>query len=187
MVGVVGDAQFNLTNCVDVVHHLSNRIGVFDEALRVLKTGGALCLATDSENIIRSREPLSVYWPETVEAELARYPYIETLRAELREAGFVLLSALDVASRGFLTDSGPYRAKVFPCLRSLSEESTNRAWHAWKPTLFKGQCHLQASIRFCGLRRMAVKGIFTSGLSRDPVVDQILACKNRFQTTRLRV
>ena len=38
----------------------------------LVKPGGALCLAADSENIIRSREPLSIYWPETVEAELAR-------------------------------------------------------------------------------------------------------------------
>ena len=88
----------------------------------MLRPGGALCLATDSENIIRSREPLSIYWPETVEAELARYPRVKTLRAELREAGFVQLSALEVASRGSLTDSGPYRAKVFSYLRSLSEE-----------------------------------------------------------------
>ena len=82
----------------------------------------SLCLATDSENIIRSREPLSIYWPETVEAELVRYPRVKTLRAELRQAGFVRLGAMEVASRGALTDSGPYRAKVFSCLRSLSEE-----------------------------------------------------------------
>jgi len=50
------------------------------------------------------------------------YPRVETLRTELREAGFDRLSALDVASQGFLPDSGPYRAKVFSCLRSLSEE-----------------------------------------------------------------
>ena len=118
----LGAAQFDLTFCVDVVHHLNNRIEVFEESHRVLQPGGALCLATDSENTIRSREPLSIYWPETVEAELARYPRVETLRAELREAGFVRLSALEVASRGFQTNSGPYRAKVFSCLRSLPEE-----------------------------------------------------------------
>ena len=118
----LGGAQFDLTVCVDVVHHLINRIGVFEEAHRVLQPSGALCLATDSQDVIRSREPLSIYWPETVEAELTRYPPVDTLRAELREAGFVRLGAMEVASRGSLTDSGPYRAKVFSCLRSLSEE-----------------------------------------------------------------
>jgi SAM-dependent methyltransferase len=63
----LGDAQFDLTFCVDVVHHLNNGIGVFEEAHRMLKPGGALCPGTDSENIIRSREPLSIYWPQTVE------------------------------------------------------------------------------------------------------------------------
>jgi len=66
----LADVQFHLTFCVDVVHHLDNRAGVFGEAHRVLRLSGALCLATDSENIIRSREPLSVYWPETVRSRI---------------------------------------------------------------------------------------------------------------------
>jgi SAM-dependent methyltransferase len=115
-------AQFDLTFCVDVVHHLGNRAQVFEEAHRVLRHGGALCVATDSEQIIRRRQPLSVYWPETIEPELARYPSIVGLRAELREAGFVRLGQREVASRGWLTDPGPYRAKVFSCLHALPEE-----------------------------------------------------------------
>jgi ubiquinone/menaquinone biosynthesis C-methylase UbiE len=134
----LGDAQFDLTFCVDVVHHLNNRIGVFEEVHRVLQPGGALCLATDSENIIRSREPLSIYWPETVEAELARYPRVETLRAELCEAGFVRLSAHEVASRGSLTDSGAYRAKVFSCLRTLSEETYQQGLARFEADLVQG-------------------------------------------------
>jgi 2-polyprenyl-6-hydroxyphenyl methylase/3-demethylubiquinone-9 3-methyltransferase len=42
----LGYAQFDLSFCVDVVHHLNNRIGVFEEAHRVLQPGGAQCLAT---------------------------------------------------------------------------------------------------------------------------------------------
>jgi hypothetical protein len=81
-----------------------------------------LCVATDSEQIIRGRQPLSLYWPETIEAELVRYPPIATLRAELFEANFVQLGQCEVASRGLLTDSAPYRAKVFSCLHALPEE-----------------------------------------------------------------
>jgi ubiquinone/menaquinone biosynthesis C-methylase UbiE len=153
----LGDAQFDLSFCVDVIHHLNNRAGVFKESHRVIKPGGGLCLATDSEDIIQFREPLSIYWPETVQAELARYPRVETLRAELREAGFVRLNALEVASRGSLTDSRPYRAKVFHVCALCLKKSTNRAWRALKPTLFKSQCHLQVSICFCGLTRIAVR------------------------------
>jgi SAM-dependent methyltransferase len=134
----LADAQFHLTFCVDVVHHLTNRTGVFEEAHRVLQPGGAMCLATDSESIIRSREPLSIYWPQTVEAELARYPRVETLRAELREAGFVRLSQLEVESGGLLPDSGPFRAKVFSCLRALPEEVYQQGFARMEADLVKG-------------------------------------------------
>jgi len=116
------DAQFHLTFCVDVVHHLTNRAKFIQEAHRILRPGGALCVATDSEQIIRRRQPLSVYWPETVEAELALYPSIAKLRAELVEASFVRLSQQEIVSSGWLTDPSPYRAKVFSCLHALSEE-----------------------------------------------------------------
>jgi ubiquinone/menaquinone biosynthesis C-methylase UbiE len=62
----LAQAQFDLVFCVDVVHHLLNRAQVFDEAYRVLRNGGALCVATDSEQIIRRRQPLSA-----VSSELA--------------------------------------------------------------------------------------------------------------------
>src|SRR5260370_12338157 len=119
---VLAAAQFDLTFCVDVVHHLGNRAQVFEEAHRVLRHGGALCVATDSEQMIRRRQPLSVYWPETIEIELARYPSIARLRAEMCEARFVRLGQREVASRGWLTDPGAYRAKVFSCLHALREE-----------------------------------------------------------------
>jgi SAM-dependent methyltransferase len=134
----LADAQFHLTFCVDVVHHLTNRTEVFEEAHRVLQPGGAICLSTDSENIIWSHEPLSIYWPETVEAELARYPRVETLRAELRAAGFVRLSQLEVESGGLLPDSGPFRAKVFSCLRALSEEVYQQGLARMEADLVKG-------------------------------------------------
>ena len=74
------------------------------------------------ERMIRRRQPLSVYWPETIETALARYPSIAGLRAELCEAGFIRLGQRQVASRGWLTNPGPYRAKVFSCLDALPEE-----------------------------------------------------------------
>jgi SAM-dependent methyltransferase len=132
------NAQFNLTFCVDVVHHLANRAGVFEEAHRVLRQGGALCVATDSEQMIRCRQPLSVYWPETIEAELARYPSIGTLQAELHKVGFVRLGHFEVTSSGLLTDSGPYRAKVFSCLRALPKEAYQQGLARLEANLVKG-------------------------------------------------
>jgi ubiquinone/menaquinone biosynthesis C-methylase UbiE len=118
----LAQAQFDLVFCVDVIHHLHNRAQVFDGAYRVLRNGGALCVATDSEQIIRRRQPLSVYWPDTIKVELARYPEIATLLTELSEAKFVRLGQQEVESCGWITDPGPYRAKVFSCLRALPEE-----------------------------------------------------------------
>jgi hypothetical protein len=101
-----------------------------------------LCVATDSEKIIRGRQPLSVYWPETVKAELARYPSIATLRAELLEASFVQLGQREVASRGLLTDSGPYRAKVFSCLHALPEEVYQKGLARLEADLVQGSVSL---------------------------------------------
>jgi len=134
----LADAQFDLTFCVDVVHHLGNRAQVFEEAHRVLRPGGVLCVATDSEQMIRRRQPLSVYWPETIEAELARYPSIARLWAELCEAGFVRLGQREVASRGWLTDPGSYRAKAFSCLHALPDEVYQQGLARLEADLAKG-------------------------------------------------
>jgi hypothetical protein len=74
----------------------------------VLRHGDVLCAATDSEQMIRRRQLLSVYWSETFEAELARYPSIARLRPELCEAGFVRLGQREVASRGAANRSRAY-------------------------------------------------------------------------------
>ena len=131
-------AQFDFTFCVDVVHHLGNRAQVFEEARRLLRHGGSLCVATDSEHMIRHRQPLSFYWPETIEAELARYPSIARLRAELCEAKFVRLGQREVVSHGWLTDPDPFRAKVFSCLLALPEEVYQQGLARLEADLAKG-------------------------------------------------
>jgi hypothetical protein len=88
--------------------------------------------------MIRRRQPLSVYWPETIQPELARYPSIARLRAELCAAKFVRLGQREVASRGWLTDPGPYRAKVFSCLHALPEEVYQQGLARLEADLAKG-------------------------------------------------
>jgi ubiquinone/menaquinone biosynthesis C-methylase UbiE len=134
----LADAQSDLAFCVDVVHHVANRAHAFKEAWRILRPGGALCVGTDSEHIIRSRQPLSTYWPETIEAELARYPSIATLQTELRQGGFIWLAQSGVVSHGWLTDPGPYQAKVFSCLQALPEEAYQRGLARLEADLAKG-------------------------------------------------
>ncbi|MGC8718258.1 MAG: class I SAM-dependent methyltransferase, partial [bacterium] len=71
---------FDLVFSVNVIHHITKRAEYFKEAYRVLKNNGKICTATDSEWILRNRRPLTLYFPETLEVDLKRYPKIEELK-----------------------------------------------------------------------------------------------------------
>lgn len=118
--------QFDLLFAVDVVHHVADRPRAFRKCHRVLRAGGKLCLVTDSPSIIRRREPLAVYFPETVPVELARYPTPDTLKTELRDAGFSGITEVEVEFSSPLTDIEPYRAKVYSSLRLISQDAFER-------------------------------------------------------------
>jgi ubiquinone/menaquinone biosynthesis C-methylase UbiE len=98
------DLQFDFVFNVDAVHHFQDRARVFRGIAHVLLPTGSVCTATDSEEIIRNRAPLSIYWPETIELELSRYPRVNMLETELRAAGFVNLRYKEVSATGWLTD-----------------------------------------------------------------------------------
>lgn len=119
-------ARFDLVFSVDVIHHVQQRGRAFREMFRVLRAGGTICTVTDSERIIRGREPLATYFPETVEIELARYPRMDTLRAELRAAGFVALREDVVEHTYDITDSGPYREKTHSSMLYLDPAAFRR-------------------------------------------------------------
>lgn len=118
--------RFDLVYSVDVIHHIKDRRRAFAEAFRVLREGGSIVTATDSEWIIRHREILAVYFPETVDVELARYPRMERLHEEMLGAGFVDLREEMVEHTCELTDAAPFREKVFSSLLYLSEEAFTR-------------------------------------------------------------
>jgi ubiquinone/menaquinone biosynthesis C-methylase UbiE len=124
--------QFDFVFSVDAIHHFHDRVRAFSEIKRLLSERGKICIATDSEEIIQNRTPLSVYWPETIEIELARYPRMKTLETELRDTGFVDLRQEEVRAVHQFTDLTPYRAKVFSCLRLLSEETFRRGFERLK-------------------------------------------------------
>lgn len=114
---------FDLIFSVDVIHHVGDRPASFREAHRVLKPGGRICTVTDSAWIIRHRQPLSTYFPETVDADLARYPRIETLRAALEHVGFAEVGDSTVEFAYGLTDAQPYRDKAFSVLHLIGEDA----------------------------------------------------------------
>ena len=114
---------FDLVFSVDVIHHVGHRLDYFQEAHRVLKTGGKVCTVTDSEWIIRHRQPLAAYFPETVEVDLGRYTPIAELRQIMGQVGFGEITENTVEYCYQQTDIQPYRDKAFSCLRLISEEA----------------------------------------------------------------
>jgi len=120
------DAHFDLVFSVDVIHHVEDRPAYIREAHRVLKPGGLLCTVTDSEEIIRHREPLSTHFPETIAVELGRYPRIDELRRLMGEAGFREPREEVVTFRHALTDLQRYRAKAFSVLHLIPAEAFER-------------------------------------------------------------
>lgn len=114
---------FNLVFSVDVIHHVANHAAYFQEAYRILKNGGRLCTVTDSEEIIRHRQPLSVYFPETAEIDLQRYPRIEALRRLMTQTGFGRLTEQTVALNYQLTDIQIYRDRAFSALHLMSDRA----------------------------------------------------------------
>jgi len=70
------ESFFAFVFSIDVIHHIESIIDYFKEAYKVLKNEGKICTVTDSECIIKSRVPLSTYFPESVPYELTMYPRI---------------------------------------------------------------------------------------------------------------
>lgn len=118
--------SFELAFSVDVIHHVTDTAGCFREARRVLAPGGRICTVTDSAEIIRNRRPLAELWPESVDADLGRYPPIATLREQMAHAGFVDIDERTVAWDVEIPSAEPYREKAFSCLQLISEEAFRR-------------------------------------------------------------
>ena len=118
--------SFDLVYSVDVIHHVTDRPAYYREAYRVLAPGGRMCTVTDSEWIIRHRQPLSTYFPETVEPELARYPRIPALYEMMSQAGFAEIEEHSVESSYALDDIQIYRDKAFSALHLIADEDWAR-------------------------------------------------------------
>jgi SAM-dependent methyltransferase len=124
--GGYDSASFDLVFSVDVIHYIDDLTAFFREVFRILKPGGKVCTVTDSEWIIRNRQPLSAYFPESVDVELKRYPRIATLRESMAQAGFSDV-AEDAVEFSYTTDDIQiYRDKAYSALRVIPDEAFQR-------------------------------------------------------------
>lgn len=132
------DEAFDLVFSVDVIHHISDQPAFFHEASRILRPGGMLCTVTDSEEIIRNRQPLANYFPETVEVELKRYPRIVDLRAMMTRAGLMDIQEAMVELSTLTDDIEAYRQKVFSSLILIPSEAFERGIRRMEADLHSG-------------------------------------------------
>jgi ubiquinone/menaquinone biosynthesis C-methylase UbiE len=135
---------FDLLFCVDVIHHVADIDAFLREAFRVLRLGGVLCIATDSEWTIQKRNPLSVYFPETIAKELARYPSIGRLKNSLLREGFSPVNEEIMETPYLLENADAYREKAFSCLHLISEEAHALGMAALGEDLSHGPIHCVA-------------------------------------------
>jgi ubiquinone/menaquinone biosynthesis C-methylase UbiE len=119
-------SSLDLIFSVDVIHHVAEKAAFYCEAARVLRPGGRICTVTDSEEIIRRREILSGYFPETVAVELARYPSIAQLEAWQVTAGLQGCQVTTEEQPLEVKSAQPFRAKAYSSLHLISED----AWRA---------------------------------------------------------
>ena len=117
---------FDLIFSVDVIHHVGDRAAFYRGAARALRPGGLICTVTDSEDMIRRREILSGYFPETVEIELARYPRVAQLEAWSSAAGLDALGVVAVEEPYEITCAAPFRDRAYSSLHLIPGE----AWRA---------------------------------------------------------
>jgi ubiquinone/menaquinone biosynthesis C-methylase UbiE len=83
-----GDAAFDVVACVNALHHFGEPGRFIQRAARMLRDGGALVIIGMDPTAGRDRWYLYDYFPETLPADLARYPPHAALRRWMRDAGF---------------------------------------------------------------------------------------------------
>ena len=132
------DDSFDLVYSTDVIHHVGDRDAFFAEAARVLAPSGRIATVTDSQEDIARRNPLSVYFPETVAIEERRYPAIDTLRMEMGAAGFTHVHETHVELTYPLTDIRGYRERAYSSLLLIPDEALERGLARMEEDLLAG-------------------------------------------------
>ncbi|MBN2230369.1 MAG: methyltransferase domain-containing protein [Candidatus Thorarchaeota archaeon] len=79
--------SFDLVFMTEVIHHLPNILGSFEETYRILKRPGSLCIVTQSHAQIDHRMT-SRFFPASAKIDKARYPDVDEIEDLLFKTGF---------------------------------------------------------------------------------------------------
>jgi len=124
---------FEFTYMTDVIHHVPSLPEMFRELLRVLKTGGLLCIVTESHAQIDGRF-YNRYFPSLAANEKRRYPDVGEITTHAQQAGFCS-TATEMAS-------SPSREVSDTFLRNVAEKN-------W--SMFRLLSEQEFSTGLCGL------------------------------------
>lgn len=123
----LADRSAALVFNVDVIHYIKDLPTFFGEAQRVLQPNGVLLIATDSVADLHNRS-LTVFFPEILAHELARYPQEATLYTAALAAGLRSEPAIQVERLSPIipADIDKLAAKSSSALRLISKEAHQR-------------------------------------------------------------
>jgi hypothetical protein len=79
-----------------------------------------------------------VYFPDTVEADPAKYPSLDTLQEIMAQVGFVAIDHNTVQMPYRITDVQKYRDKAYSCLHLISEDAFREGIALMEEDLKKG-------------------------------------------------
>jgi len=137
------DASFDLVYSVDVIHHLGAVVPYAREAYRVLKPGGRLCTITQSHDMIRRRPILARYFPDTVAADIARYPAAGDICRAMEDAGFTDLAEIAVTTEIEVGEGASFKYKAYSALHLISEHAFQSGLAQLERDLASGPIHGQ--------------------------------------------
>lgn len=86
------DNFFHFVYMTDVIHHIPEKRIMFNELKRVLKSGGKICIATQSHKQIEKRFYVK-YFPTTARVDKERYPDIEKIISLGKEENLVYINS----------------------------------------------------------------------------------------------
>ena len=132
------DGAFDFVYSIDAIHHFASTEAFYREAARVLTPGGRIATVTHSEAMLRKGELLTHYFPEAIEANVARYPSISRLADEMAAAGFIGIEETAIAYPFVMADGGLYANKADSTLHLISDEAYERGMARLRRDLAKG-------------------------------------------------
>jgi ubiquinone/menaquinone biosynthesis C-methylase UbiE len=118
------DCEFDFVFNINLVHYIDSLENLFKESYRVLAYEGSVLTVTDSCQEIEDRT-LTLFFPETLEIDRARYPGNSAITNAMKKAGFegIYTTKVKTTFEFKIQHYEQYKNKAYSALRMISEEA----------------------------------------------------------------